>query len=161
MQIDAPRGQLDILLSDTRKQLIQFSQMADTKANILLSVSSVVLTLSLTRVTDPAFTVSIVILIVFLLMTIFLALLTVIPSLNLSTAHRRKTSDASFNPLFFGDYASLSYDEYLRLMEGIMNDSHRSYEVQVREIYFAGLYLARTKYRYVKLSAIFFSLGLS
>jgi membrane protein YdbS with pleckstrin-like domain len=62
--------------------LVSYSQMADTKAHILLSISSVLLSISLTKVADPRFTASITALVVFLLITIFLALMTVIPKVQ-------------------------------------------------------------------------------
>src|SRR5215207_9997349 len=78
MQIKEPRQQLDHMLRQTRMNLVNFSQMADTKAHILLSLSSVLLSLSLTRISEPRLTLTIAGLDVFLLITIFLALLTVI-----------------------------------------------------------------------------------
>lgn len=79
MHIKEPRQQLDHMLRETRLHLVSFSQMEDTKANILLSISSVLLTISLARVSDPRFTGALVVLVGFLLITIFLTLLTVIP----------------------------------------------------------------------------------
>ena len=78
MHITEPRQQLDHMLRQTRNNLVSFSQMADTKAHILLSLSSVLLSLSLTQITDPRFTLTIIGLDIFLLITIFFALLTVI-----------------------------------------------------------------------------------
>lgn len=80
MQIKEPRQQLDHMLRETRLHLISFSQMADTKANILLSISSVLLSISFTKVSDPRFTGALVALVSFLLVTIFLALMTVTQS---------------------------------------------------------------------------------
>ena len=77
MHIEEPRQQLDHMLRETRIHLISFSQMADAKANILLSISSVLLSISFTKVADPHFTASITVLVGFLLITIFLALMTV------------------------------------------------------------------------------------
>ena len=37
MNIEQPRSQIDYMLRETRNQLVNFSQMADIKANILLS----------------------------------------------------------------------------------------------------------------------------
>ena len=67
MQINEPRQQLDHMLRETRLHLISFSHLADTKANILLSISSVLLSISLTQVTDPRFTGAVLVLVGFLL----------------------------------------------------------------------------------------------
>ena len=159
MKIQEPRPQLDYLLQETRRQLIDFSNMADTKANILLSVSSVLITLSLSRINDPAFKIAVLVLTVFMFITITLALLTVIPSINLSTRKRTPQED-DFNLLFFGNYSHMSYDEYMEHMEKVLNDPNEAYEIQVHEIYYAGIYLNRTKYNYVKYGYIFFFIGL-
>ena len=53
MHIEEPRQQLDHMLRQSRMNMVSFSQMADTKANILLSISSVLLTITLARISDP------------------------------------------------------------------------------------------------------------
>jgi hypothetical protein len=160
MHIKEPRQQLDHMLRETRMHLISFSRMADTKANILLSISSVLLSISLTQAADPRFTASIVVLVSFLLVTIFLALMTVIPKLQ-SFRHKKFTiHDPNYSPLFFGNYVDISYEEYARDMEEIMNDSDRTYEIMVREIYYSGVYLLNSKYRYIRYGYMFFFAGL-
>ena len=160
MHIQEPRQQLDQMLRETRLHLVSYSQMADTKANILLSISSVLLSISLTQISDPRFTVSIIVLVGFLLVTIFLALMTVIPKIQ-SFRHRKfSVHDPNYSPLFFGDYADISYDEYANDMEEIMNDPDRTYEVMVKEIYYAGVYLVNGKYKYIRWGYIFFFAGL-
>jgi hypothetical protein len=160
MHIKEPRQQLDHMLRETRMHLISFSRMADTKANILLSISSVLLSISLTQAADPRFTASIVVLVSFLLITIFLALMTVIPKLQ-SFRHKKFTvRDPNYSPLFFGNYIDIPYDEYARDMEEIMNDSDRTYEIMVKEIYYSGVYLLNSKYRYIRYGYMFFFAGL-
>jgi len=159
MQIQQPRSQIDYMLRETRNQLVKLSQMADMKANILLSVSSVLVTIAITKLTDPMWVRPIVTLVLFLLAAIFYALLAVIPSMRLSRRVKKSTKDPDFNTLFFGDYALVPYEEYLEHMEEVMNDSNRVYEVQVREIYWAGKYLQSTKYNYIKYGYILFFIG--
>jgi pycsar effector protein len=159
MKIKGQRPQLDYLLSETRRQLIDLSNMADTKANILLSVSSVLITISLTRVSDPAWRLAVLVLAIFMSITITLALLTVSPSIDVSPRPKLSPQDREFNPLFFANYAHMSYEEYSRHMEKVLNDPNAAYEVQVHEIYHVGVYLQRTKYNYVKYGYMFFFVG--
>jgi len=160
MHIQEPRAQLDHMFRQTRMNLVVYSQMADTKANILLSISSVLLSISLTKVADPRFTTSIIALVAFLLITIFLALMTVIP--RVQGFHHKKYSvhDPNYSPLFFGDYVDISYDEYAKDLEEIMNDSDRTYEAMLKEIYHAGVYLVKNKYQYIRAGYMFFFTGL-
>jgi hypothetical protein len=160
MHIKEPRAQLDHLFRQTRMNLVVYSQMADTKANILLSISSVLLSISLTRIADPRFTPSLIALVVFLLITIFLALMTVIPRVH-GILHKKYSVHApNYSPLFFGDYVDIPYEEYAKDMEEIMNDSDRTYEVMVKEVYDAGVYLVKNKYLYIRAGYMFFFAGL-
>jgi len=160
MQIHSPRTQLDHMLRQTRNNLIAFSQMADTKAHILLSISSVVLSLSFTKISDRSFTLPLVGLDIFLLFTIYLALLTVIGKVKVFNRRKHSTNDPDYSPLFFGNYGDISYGEYASHFERIMNDPDKTYEVIVKDIYHAGKYLLHTKYRYIRLAYLFFFTGL-
>ena len=160
MQIRDPRQQLDHMLRHTRNNLVSFSQMADTKAHILLSLSSVLLSLSLTQIADPRFTLTIIGLDIFLLITIFFALLTVIGKVKVFDRKRHSVRDADYSPLFFGNYGDVPYDEYAKHFAEIMNDSDATYEIMVKDIYYAGKYLLQTKYRYIRLAYLYFFTGL-
>jgi hypothetical protein len=160
MHINEPRQQLDHMLRQTRMNLVNFSQMADTKAHILLSLSSVLLSLSLTQISDPRFTLAIAGLDVFLLITIFFALLTVIGKVKIFDRKKHSVNDANYSPLFFGNYGDIPYDEYARNFEEIMNDPHKTYEIMVKDVYYAGVYLLTTKYKYIRLAYLYFFTGL-
>jgi hypothetical protein len=160
MHITEPRQQLDHMLRQTRNNLVSFSQMADTKAHILLSLSSVLLSLSLTQITDPRFTLTVMGLDVFLLITIFFALLTVIGKVKVFDRQKHSVRDANYSPLFFGNYGDVPYEEYANHLAEIMNDSDATYEIMVKDIYYAGKYLLRVKYRYIRLAYLYFFTGL-
>lgn len=160
MHITEPRQQLDHMLRQTRMNLVNFSQMADTKAHILLSISSVLLSLSLTQVHDPRFMLSIAGLDLFLLITVFFALLTVIGKVKVINRKKHSVHDADYSPLFFGNYGDVSYDDYVKNFEEVMNDPDRTYEIMIKDIYYAGKYLLQTKYKYIRLAYLYFFTGL-
>jgi hypothetical protein len=160
MHIKQPSAQLDHMLRQTRMNLVAFSQMADTKAHIILSLASVLLSLSLTQIADPRFTLSIAGLDLFLLITIFFALLTVIGKIKVFDRKKHSVDDPDYSPLFFGNYGDIPYEEYARNFAEIMNDSDATYEVMVKDIYFAGTYLLQTKYKYIRLAYLCFFTGL-
>jgi len=159
MRIHDPRPQLNDLLKETRGNLVRYSQMADVKASILLSISSVLMTLSLNKVANPKFTASIIVLVSFLLVTIFFTLIAVVPKFSV-IKRKRSTSDPDYSPLFFGDYVDIPYADYLSHLEEVMNSSDRTYETKIKEIYYAGVYLQKTKYRILKYGYVFFFVGL-
>ena len=160
MQIKEPRQQLDHMLRQTRGNLVTFSQMADTKAHILLSLSSVLLSLSLTQAHDPRFMISIIGLDIFLLITVYFALLTVVGNVRVINRHRNSVNDPEYSPLFFGNYGDMPYREYAEHLASVMNDSDATYEIMVKDIYYQGRYLLQTKYRYIRLAYICFFVGL-
>jgi len=160
MHIDEPRQQLDHMLRQTRMNLVSFSQMADTKAHILLSLSSVLLSLSLTQIFNARYMLPIAGLDVFLLITIFFALLTVIGKVKVLDRKKHSINDPDYSPLFFGNYGDIPYEEYVRDFEEIMNDADKTYEIMVKDIYYAGVYLLQTKYKYIRLAYLNFFTGL-
>jgi hypothetical protein len=73
------------------------------------------------------------------------------------TADIRKT--LGFNILFFADFVRLPYEEFEMAMEEVMNDPSLTYQVQVRELYTLGTFLAKKKYRFLRLAYIAFIIG--
>jgi hypothetical protein len=160
MHIKQPSAQLDHMLRQTRMNLVAFSQMADTKAHIILSLASVLLSLSLTQIANPGLTLSIAGLDLFLLFTIFFALLTVIGKIKVFDRRKHSVNDPDYSPLFFGNYGDIPYEEYAQDFEKTMNDPDSTYEIIVKDIYYAGTYLLQTKYRYIRLAYLCFFTGL-
>lgn len=163
MNVQVPGNHIDQLLRQTRMHHVQLSSMADLKANIVLTMSSVIITLSVPQAFKPEYRWPFLVLILFCLITVGLAAYSVMPKLRL---WRRPLVPADpksreFDLLFFGDFTRLSYQEFADEMEAVMNDPSRTYEVQVREIYALGEYLAKKKYRFLRLAYLTFGAGLA
>ena len=69
----------DNLLRCAQQHHVALSSMADTKANIIITVSSIVLTLCIGRLGDPELRVSALVLAVFTLFAQLLAILAILP----------------------------------------------------------------------------------
>jgi hypothetical protein len=54
----------------------------------------------------------------------------------------------------------LSYEQFEAEMERVLNDPSQVYQVQVREIYTLGVFLAQKKYRFLRLAYTSFIVGL-
>jgi hypothetical protein len=164
MQVSQPGNHLDQLIRQTRAHHVQLSSMADLKANMLLTMASIVVTLAAPQAMKAGSQWSLLVLIAFSLITILLAAYAVMPKLpvNLgpSTSAPPDLKDPAFNLLFFGDFTRLSYEDFEREMVGVLNDPHRTYELQIREIYTLGQFLAQKKYRYLRLAYGVFITGL-
>lgn len=164
MQIKIPGNEINYLLQQTRVHHMQLSSMADVKANMLITMSSIVVTLAAPRVmTDGVLQWPLVMLIIFSLITIVLAAYAVMPKLPFLNRGKRSIPDAQsshFNLLFFGDFSKMDYAQFSAEMETVLNEPSRVYELQVREIYILGTFLAHTKYRYLRLAYMTFICGL-
>ncbi|UCF01086.1 MAG: hypothetical protein JSV14_11940 [Deltaproteobacteria bacterium] len=161
MEIKQRGSHLDHLVRQTRMHHTQLSSMADMKANMLLTMASVVITLSIRYIAEPHLKWATIVLIVFCLMTIGLATYAVMPKIPFLV--KRETADITktpaFNILFFADFVRLPYEEFEMAMEEVMNDPSLTYQVQIRELYTLGMFLAKKKYLFLRLAYITFILG--
>jgi hypothetical protein len=161
MKIEKPGVHLDHMLRQTRMHHVHLSSMADMKANMLLTVATVIITLAAPHVLKPDFQWPFLILIGFCLITVGLAAYAVMPKFPLSRKNPRPDPHSpQFNLLFFGDFIRLDYPEFEAAMEEMMSDPNRTYEAQTRELYTLGTFLARKKYRFLRLAYLAFISGL-
>jgi Family of unknown function (DUF5706) len=164
MQVSRPGSEVVYLLAQTRVHHMQLSSMADLKANMLLTMSSIVVTLSAPRVMlNGNLQWPLVMLIVFSLITILLAAYSVMPKLPFWPHGKRPMPDVKnhgFNLLFFGDFTAMDYPHYLAAMEAAMTEPAKVYELQIRDIYLLGSFLGHVKYRYLRLAYTTFISGL-
>jgi hypothetical protein len=162
MKITTSGNEVNYLLQQTRAHHVQLSSMADLKANMLLTMASIVITLAAPQVMKTGAQSPLLVLMGFCLMTILLAAYAVMPKVPLS--HRGQAvpdvQSPQFNLLFFGDFTGLSYAQFEAEMERVMNDPSLAYQAQVREIYTLGTFLAQKKYRYLRLAYVTFITGL-
>ncbi len=160
MKINQPTPYMDHLLRQTRLHHVHLSMMADAKANMMLTVSAIVITLTIPRLTDPRFVWAAATLIGFCLVTIILAVCSALPKRDIVTGHGTKVQSDTFNLLFFGDFVKLTYPEFEKAMEEVLNNPSSAYEAQVREVYDLGVYLSQKKFRYVRLAYLAFLIGM-
>ncbi|MCF7902775.1 MAG: DUF5706 domain-containing protein [Candidatus Marinimicrobia bacterium] len=159
--VDHPGGHLDHMMKQTRSHHVQLSVMADSKANMLLTVATVVITLSVPHLVNPQLRWGMLVIIFFSFLTIVLSTYAVMPKLPLTYKpnNRPDMKAPSFNLLFFGSFVRLNLDEYLEAMESVVNDPSQTYEVMIKEIYTLGDFLARKKYRFIRLAYLTFIFG--
>ena len=148
----------DVILRTAQQHHVALSTMADTKANIIITVSSIVLTLSIGKLDQPELRTSVIVLMGFTLLALLLAILAVLPKyrpLRLTTVEL----PPNFNLLFFGHFAELTRDRYLVEIARTMKPDGSIYIAMANDIYSLGYYLAHHKYRYLRLSYLCFLAG--
>lgn len=157
MNIIEPRQDIDRVLAQTRAHHVQLSAMADVKANIMLTLSSLLVTFSIRYLSDPVLRWPVIVLIIFCTITMLMAAYAVMP--KASSRNYRPTRE-SRNMLFFGNFLNMNVDDYLEVMEQILSDHNQVYEEQVREVYELGLFLGKKKYRFIRYAYISFIAGM-
>jgi hypothetical protein len=145
----APRTSVDNLLRTAQQHHVQLSVMADTKASILITISSIVLTIALSRASDPQLRPALLTLAAACLISLLLAIIAVLP-----TFARSRRQDVGRNILFFGHFAQMSDEEYIHEMEHILSSDALVYEAAVRDIHSLGVYLYKKKYRFLRFAYV-------
>lgn len=140
------RPNIDVLLRTAQQHHVQLSVMADTKASILITISSIVMTIALSRINDPQLRPALLTLAVACLFSLVLAIVAVLPTFS----KRRGTR----NLLFFGHFAEMTEAEFMAAMEQVISSNDRIYEAAVRDLYSLGVYLHRKKYRFLRFAYI-------
>lgn len=153
------RGTTDNLLRTAQQHHVALSSMADTKANIIITMSSIVLTLTLGRLSDPDLRVAALILAAFTLIALLLAILAVLPKYRPPKLNADGSLPPGFNLLFFGHFGQLSRERYLQEMAQALARDGSPYATWSDDIYSLGVYLAHHKYPYLRWSYLFFLAG--
>jgi hypothetical protein len=153
------RNTADYSIMAAQRHHVALSQMADAKANIIITVSSIVLTLSLGRMNDPELRSSMLTLAGFTLIALLLAILAVLPKYRPMRLQNIRQLPPHFNIMFFGHFAELPREEFMRLWSDALRTDAAVYENLTNDLYSIGTYLARHKYRYLRFSYVFFLTG--
>lgn len=151
------RSSSDHLLRLIQQHHVQLSTMADTKASMIITVSSIVLTIALGRFSDPEFRFALIVLSVFTMLALLCAILTVLPKFR-GVKRLEGEIPPGFNLMFFGHFSALGQQRFLDEMAERMMPG-RAYQTVLEDVYGLGLYLAQHKYPWLRLSYLFFLAG--
>jgi Family of unknown function (DUF5706) len=146
-----PRTSVDQLLRTVQQHHVHLSALADTKAGLIITISSIVLTIALSRAGDPQLRAALLTLAMACLLALLLAIFAVLPTFE---PRRARRGAQRRNLLFFGHFATLTEEEFLDEMERIMDNDPVLYETALRDIYALGAYLYRKKYRLLRMSYV-------
>lgn len=144
-----PRSSVDNLLRTIQQHHVQLSFMADTKASLLITISSIVLTVALSRSGEPQLRPALLALAAACLISLLLAIIAVLPTF----APKKRKREAQ-NLLFFGHFSLMDESEFFDEIAGVLSSDATLYEAAARDIYALGSYLYRKKYRYLRLAYV-------
>lgn len=141
---------------------INLSAIADNKANIMISVNSILISVLITFLsyrniaeTQPMILLPVVIFLVVGLASLVFAVLSARP--KVSTA--KPKTDERVNIAFFGSFVQLPIDSYEDEMNEVLQDNNLLYSNMVRDLYQLGVVLDK-KYKYLAVSYNIFMVGL-
>ena len=158
--VEQPGAHFDHLLRQTRIHHQQLSVMADSKAQMLITISSLVLTLSAPLLLEQSLRIAALVLMISALLTVLLASYAIMPKHISENLQPHRPGDNPSNILFFGHFVHMPYELYEAAWHQILNSPSLSYQVQIQEIYGLGKYLAAYKFRYLRFAYIVFLVGL-
>lgn len=155
---------IQTMLRLTSENHMKLSDMADGKANILISVNaiiiSVILSVLLRRLqVDTYLTIPTIIFLTSSVCTIVVAILATRPKISLGTFSDEDINTKKTNLLFFGNFYKSSMEDYEKAMSKMMVDSEYLYGSLVKDIYALGVVLAR-KYRLIRWAYNIFMVGI-
>lgn len=143
---------------------VNLSQMADSKANIMISVNTIVMSIMVSVLLGklqfyPEFTWPTIILLVVCLGAVVFAILATRPNITKGTFTEEDIKNKKINLLFFGNFYNMSLHEYDWAMKEMMKDNEYLNSSMIKDIYFLGVVLAR-KYKFLRISYNIFMFGL-
>lgn len=140
------------------------SQMADSKANILISVNSIILSIMISSLfeklqTDPNLQIPVALIVLVCVTSIVFGILATRPTVSGGTFTREDIANKRTNLLFFGNFHNMSLQDYDWGMTEMLNDKNYMNNSMIKDNYFLGVVLAK-KYRYLRLAYNIFMYGL-
>jgi hypothetical protein len=155
---------IQTMLRLTSDNHLELSGMADGKANILISVNaiiiSVILTVLLRRLEiDTYLTIPTIIFLSFSVVTIVIAILATRPKISEGVFSREDIMNKKTNLLFFGNFHKASLEEYEWGMSQMMRDQDYLYGALIKDIHQLGVVLGR-KYKLLRLAYGVFMIGI-
>ncbi len=155
---------IQTMLRLTSDNHLRLSSLADGKANILISVNaiiiSVILTVLLRRLeVDTYLIFPTVFFLLFSLATIVIAILATRPKISGGKFSKEDILNKKTNLLFFGNFHKATLQEYQWGMGEMMKDQDYLYGALVKDIYFLGVVLGK-KYKLLRLAYSIFMVGI-
>ncbi|MEL6719562.1 MAG: Pycsar system effector family protein [Bacteroidota bacterium] len=145
---------------------INLSAIADNKANIMISVNSILISVLITVLTwrnitetQPEVLMPGVIFLITALVSLIFAVLSARPKVT-SLNEEQAPSIAKKNIAFFGNFVPLELEEYEEIMDEVLRKEELIYGNMSRDLYFLGKVLSK-KYYYLTISYNVFMLGFS
>jgi len=156
---------IQTLFRNTVKSHYTINEMVDKKANIMISVNAIILSLLLSGVIKDIHIDNALEIIPRLMLTltsvssIIFAIVAIRPMAQHGYFTEEQIRNKEGNLLFYGNFQNMSLKDYEWGMYQMLNDSEYMYNTMIRDLYFLGQKLKR-KNKYIRNSLAIFLVGL-
>jgi len=145
---------------------VKLSDIADTKANILISVCAIILSIALSTLfpkldkPDNYYLIFPTLLFLFItLVTMVYTILSTRPKVTSGNFTEEDVTNKKVNLLFFGNFHKMTLDNFQKGINEVMKDRDYLYESMTKDLYFLGLVLAK-KYKLLRIAYTIFMYGI-
>ena len=159
-----PERGIETMFRITSSNNQRLSDMADNKANILLTVNSIILSVVIAVLfrkldANEHLIIPTIILTTAVVATMVMAILSTIPKIPSGKFSKEEIEQKSVNLLFFGNFYKMKLDDYNDGMQKVMVDSEFLYGMLTKDVYSQGVVLGR-KYKLLRYAYGIFMFGL-
>lgn len=164
LKVLKPDRGIETMFRTTYRTHIALSAIADNKANILLSINAIIISILFSTVIRqldmyPIMMWPAISLLVVCMVTIVFSILATRPNVNSGTFTREDIINRKTNLLFFGNFFKVALDDYLWGIREMMHDSDFLYGSMSKDIYFLGVVLAK-RFKMLRLAYTIFMYGM-
>lgn len=155
---------IQTMLRLTSENHLKLSDMADHKANILISVNAIIISVILGVLMrkleeEPWLTLPTIFFLLVAVTTIVIAILATRPKVSGGTFTEQDVIDKKTNLLFFGNFYKAPLEQYDKAMRKMMKDPDYLYGSLIKDIYMLSKVLGR-KYKLIRIAYYIFMIGL-
>lgn len=163
---ESPERGIQTMFRVTMRNHLKLSDIADTKANILLSVNAIIISLVLSnlipKLDNPSNDYLIYptgIFLVFAIASMVLSILATRPNVTRGEFTKEDVKNKNVNLLFFGNFHKMNLAEYEWAIQELIQDKKYVYSSLTKDLYFLGVVLDR-KYRLLRWTYTIFMIGM-
>lgn len=143
---------------------IKLSDIADTKANILLSVNAIIISLVLANLiskldSNTYLIYPTAIFTIFCIISMILSVIATRPNVTSGEFTKEDVKNKNVNLTFFGNFHKMELKEYQWAINELIKDKDYVYESLTKDLYFLGKVLER-KYRILRITYTIFMTGI-
>jgi predicted metal-dependent HD superfamily phosphohydrolase len=155
---------IQTMLRLTSANHLKLSEMADRKANILISVNAIIISVILSVLVhkldeESYLIIPTTIFLIFAVVVIVISILATRPKISGGSFMMSEVKEKKTNLLFFGNFYKATYEEYNEAMSEMMMDTNYLYNSLIKDIYSLGVVLGR-KYKLIRLAYNVFMIGI-